>query len=267
MKTPLVIKVGGALLDSQEHLQRLFEVISKLQRCRPVLLVHGGGALVQEWLEKLGLESVKLDGLRVTPKEHIPYVTGALAGAANTQLVLMAKQAGIKAVGLSLVDADVAKCQVLDEKYGNVGTATAGQAYVLSALIANHFFPIISSIGASDEGELLNANADQAAVAIAQSVAGELLLLSDVPGVLDADKKLITSLNKQSIAKLIEDGVITDGMMVKVNAALETANQLDNSVIIAGWKNPEKLSQLLAGESVGTTIYPDNAAHLSSGAV
>ncbi|MDN4503922.1 acetylglutamate kinase [Alteromonadaceae bacterium BrNp21-10] len=267
MKTPLVIKVGGALLDSPMHLQRLFDVICKLQQKRPVLLVHGGGALVQQWLDKLGLESVKLDGLRVTPKEHIPYVTGALAGAANTQLVLMAKQAGIKAVGLSLVDADVANCQVLDEKYGNVGTATPGQAYVLSALMANHFFPIISSIGASDDGELLNVNADQAAVAIAQSVAGELLLLSDVPGVLDAEKQLISALNKDSIATLIADGVITDGMMVKVNAALETANKLDNAVIIAGWKTPEKLSMLLAGESVGTTIYPDTAIHLTSSSV
>ncbi|WP_438864016.1 acetylglutamate kinase [Neptunicella sp.] len=255
--SPLVIKVGGALLDSQEHLIKLFAVIAQLQQVRPILLVHGGGSLVEQWLTALGKQSIKIDGLRVTPQDQIAFVVGALSGAANKQLVAQAKTHQINAVGVSLADGDIAISQALDAKFGCVGSALGGNGELLTLLLSKHYVPIISSIGCDASGQLLNVNADQAAVAVAQSIGAELLLLSDVPGVLDAKRELIPSLNGEKIQQLIEQQVILDGMAVKVNAALATANLIGKPVIIAGWKSPEKLAELSQIEAVGTTIYPD----------
>lgn len=255
--SPLVIKVGGALLDSQEHLIKLFAVIAQLQQVRPILLVHGGGSLVEQWLTALGKQSIKIDGLRVTPQDQIAFVVGALSGAANKQLVTQAKTNQINAVGVSLADGDIATSQALDAKFGCVGSALGGNGELLTLLLSKHYVPIISSIGCDANGQLLNVNADQAAVAVAQSIGAELLLLSDVPGVLDAKRELIPSLNGEKIQQLIEQQVILDGMAVKVKAALATANLIGKPVIIAGWKSPEKLAELSQIEAVGTTIYPD----------
>ncbi|WP_416307056.1 acetylglutamate kinase [Neptunicella sp. SCSIO 80796] len=257
--SPLVIKVGGALLDSQQHLTKLFAVIAQVQQSRPVLLVHGGGSLVEQWLTALNLPSSKIDGLRVTPREQIPFVVGALAGAANKQLVAQAKINQINAVGLSLADGDIAISQALAAKFGCVGASQGGSGELLKLLITQHYVPIISSIGCDEQGQLLNVNADQAAVAVAQSIGAELLLLSDVPGVLDAKRELIPALNAENIQQLIAQNVILDGMAVKVNAALATANLIGKPVIIAGWKSPEKLAELSQVEAVGTTIYPQTS--------
>jgi acetylglutamate kinase len=103
----------------------------------------------------------------------------------------------------------------------------------------------------------MNVNADDAAVAVAKTLDAELILLSDVSGVLDADKNLIASLDKTSAEQLITAGVITDGMIVKVKAALDAANDLGRAIEVAGWRNPELLSQVFAGNSIGTRFLPE----------
>ncbi|MBC3767625.1 acetylglutamate kinase [Neptunicella marina] len=256
--SPIVIKVGGALLESPAHMQKLFEVAATIAAERSLVFVHGGGSLVENWLQALGKTSQKHNGLRVTPADQIEFVAGALAGAANKKLVAQAKMQQLNAVGLSLADGDMVSCTVMSAELGLVGQASPAQGKVLLALMQQGFVPVISSIGCDETGELLNVNADQAAEAVAQSIGAELLLLSDVPGVLDAGKNLISSLNAKQIDNLIEQGIIRDGMAVKVKSALQTATQIGKPVIIAGWKNPEYLADLTQEQAVGTTIYPQS---------
>lgn len=247
----IVIKVGGAILDNQAALQRLLSEIRQQQSSHQVVLVHGGGALVDQWLSGLGWVSEKRDGLRVTPAEQMPVVTGALAGAANKTVCALALAQGITAVGLSLMDAGTVTCQPLAACYGAVGIAQPGNAQLVTLLLAQGYLPIISSIGADTQGNLLNVNADQAATAIAKLLNAELWLLSDVPGVLDANKQLLPHLNGSEITELVAAGVISAGMQVKTQAALDAAQTLQRAVTIASWATPlEAILNLRTGTRV-----------------
>lgn len=255
---PLVIKLGGAVLSDLDTLAKLFGAIQQYQKDaqRQIVIVHGGGYLVDELMDKLQFATVKKNGLRVTPFEHINYISGALAGTANKLLQGQAIKLGLTAVGLSLADGGLCQVTQLSDELGAVGAAKAGDALVLKAILNANALPIISSIGITDEGQLMNVNADQAAVAVATALGAELALLSDVAGVLDADKQLIAQLDQSQVDQLIEQQVITDGMIVKVQAALDAANQLGRAIEVAGWKSPEKLAQLFAGQSIGTRFLP-----------
>lgn len=254
--TPVVIKVGGALLENPQIAGTLLTGIKALMQHREVILVHGGGPLVETVLQGMGLTSTKIDGLRVTPDEHMPYVCGALAGSANKSLCALAIKAGVTPVGLSLLDGDMVQCTLLDEKYGAVGIPSANNPALANSLTAQGLLPIISSIGCNLDGRLLNINADQAATVIAQLVKGDLLLLSNVPGVLDGDKVLLPELDKEAISHYAQNGVITDGMLVKVEAALLAATTLQRPVTIASWSAP--LEAVIAKNS-GTQIFPETA--------
>lgn len=255
---PLVIKLGGAVLSSTETLTELFKTVSNYQQQaqRSLVIVHGGGYLVDELMAKLQLETVKKEGLRVTPKEQIGYITGALAGTANKMLQGQAMKNGVNAMGLSLADGGLCKITQLNPELGNVGLATAGDATILNAVLATQVTPIISSIGITAEGELMNVNADQAAVAVATALDADLVLLSDVAGVLDGEKQLIASLDSEQAELLIQQEVITDGMIVKVRAALEAAQELGRAIEVASWRSPEKLAELFIGNSIGTQFQP-----------
>ncbi|MPW30022.1 acetylglutamate kinase [Agarivorans sp. B2Z047] len=254
---PLVIKLGGAVLNNSLALDNLFAALQQVKQ--PIVLVHGGGVVVEDVLAKTGFVSEKLDGLRITPKEQIPYVVGALAGTSNKLLLAQALKAGLSAVGLCLSDAGSCKVSQMDARLGHVGEASLGNPALLNSLIELGHVPVMSSIGIGEDGELYNVNADQAALAVCKLLQGQLVLLSDVAGVLDQDKQLVAELNSALADKLIADGVITDGMTVKVKAALEAAEFLQTPVSLASWKDPAKLASLLAGqtykgESVGTQV-------------
>lgn len=255
---PLVIKLGGAVLSSTETLTQLFKTVSNYQQQaqRSLVIIHGGGYLVDELMAKLQLETVKKEGLRVTPKDQIGYITGALAGTANKMLQGQAMRNGVNAMGLSLADGGLCKITQLNPELGNVGLATAGDATILNAVLATQVTPIISSIGITAEGELMNVNADQAAVAVATALDADLVLLSDVAGVLDGEKQLIASLDSEQAELLIQQKVITDGMIVKVRAALEAAQELGRAIEVASWRSPEKLAELFIGNSIGTQFQP-----------
>lgn len=261
MTKPMVVKVGGALLEEKQHALHFFSVLKRIQETQPVIVIHGGGNSVANLLNALGFQSEKIDGLRVTPKEQLPYVVGALAGTVNKTLCSWALQSGLTPVGLSLLDGAMCQSELLNEHLGFVGKAVPNQPELLNHLLHMNQLPIISSIGASATGDLLNINADDAAAAIAALVQGQLVLLSDVPCVLDAKKAPIHSLNKSQIHQLIQDNVIEGGMAVKVNAALNTANTLQAEVCIASWKTPEQLIALSEGKTCGTHIVPCAPEH------
>ena len=234
----LIIKLGGALIENDQALTALYEGLTSYLKDhkRPIVLVHGGGCLVDDLLKGLGMKSEKKNGLRVTPFNQIPYITGALAGTANKLMLAKAKAMGVDAVGLCLTDGSITKLQVLLE---------AG------------YMPTISSIGITDDGKLMNVNADQAAVALAISLNADLALLSDVDGILDKDGKLIPVMTEVKAAELVADGTITGGMEVKVKAALKAAKALNKPLSVASWRYPDKINALLAGEAIGTKVLPE----------
>lgn len=259
MKT-LVIKVGGAFLQNGQIALSLLEVLQQLQQHYRVVLVHGGGALVEDLMQKLNLSSDKIDGLRITPPEHMPYISGALAGTANKQLCALAIQAGLQPIGLSLADGNLTRCAKINPQLGAVGQAEPGDATLAHLLLNNGYLPIISSIAADHQGQLLNVNADEAATVLAKLLDGELLFLSDVPGVLDGDKQLILELTTTLAQQLTTQGVIKAGMIVKVNAAQQAADSLQRAVFIAGWNQPKLLLDFINKQCVGTKVIPATLA-------
>ncbi|MFC0180357.1 acetylglutamate kinase [Thorsellia kenyensis] len=264
VKTPLVLKLGGVILDTPGALDSLFSTIQGIwdsqvrqsESKRPVVIVHGGGCVVDFLMKQLNLPIVKKEGLRVTPSSQIDIVAGALSGTANKNIMAHAINAKLMPVGLSLGDATIAEVTPISDELGHVAHATAGSGKLLTLLLSHGYLPIISSIGITADGLLMNVNADEAAVVIAKSIGGSLALLADVSGVLDENKKLIPSMNRAQANELIDKGVITDGMVVKVNAALDAASNLGGAVTIASFKDFDKLPLLFKNQSMGTLMIP-----------
>ncbi|CFB71306.1 acetylglutamate kinase [Yersinia enterocolitica] len=256
MINPLVIKLGGVLLDSEEALERLFTalVTYREKHERPLVIMHGGGCLVDDLMKKLALPVVKKNGLRVTPADQIDIITGALAGTANKTLLAWAVKHDINAVGLCLGDGNTVSVTPLDAILGHVGKAEAGSPALVQTLLAANYMPIISSIGITKEGSLMNVNADQAATALAATLGADLILLSDVSGILDGKGQRIAEMTAQKAEQLIAQGIITDGMVVKVNAALDAARSLGRPVDIASWRHADQLPALFNGVPIGTRI-------------
>lgn len=253
---PLIIKLGGVLLDSDEALERLFNALVEYRRShqRQLIIVHGGGCVVDELMKQLNLPVVKKNGLRVTPADQIDIITGALAGSANKTLLAWAKKHAISSVGLFLGDGDSVKVTQLDESLGHVGRAEPGSPALIRTLLGAGYLPVISSIGVTEQGELMNVNADQAATVLAATLGADLIMLSDVSGILDGKGQRIAEMTAAKAQQLIEQGIITDGMIVKVNAALDAARTLGRPVDIASWRNAEQLPTLFNGVSIGTRI-------------
>lgn len=253
---PLIIKLGGVLLDSEEALERLFTALDvyRQEHQRPLVIVHGGGCVVDELMKQLSLPVVKKNGLRVTPADQIDIITGALAGTANKTLLAWAVKHKINAVGLSLADGGSVAVTQLDPALGHVGNAQPGSPVLLNTLLGAGYLPVVSSIGITADGQLMNVNADQAATALAATLGADLILLSDVSGILDGKGQRIAEMTAQKAEQLIAQGIITDGMVVKVNAALDAARTLGRPVDIASWRNAEKLPALFNGVSIGTRI-------------
>ncbi|ROQ23285.1 acetylglutamate kinase [Gallaecimonas pentaromativorans] len=247
---PLVVKIGGAVLDAGQALESLLSALVAVKD-RPVVLVHGGGDRVDQVLKQAGIEPRKFNGKRITDAASLPLVVGTLAGEINKTLAAKMRALGGEPVGLSLADG-IAFAEPAGEEWGAVGVLTEGSDTLLSLLLQGGFIPVVSSIAASKGGDLLNINADEAAAKVAELLDAELVLLSDVPGVLDGNKQLLPSLTAADIAALKADGVINGGMVVKVDAALFAAGKLGRAVRLASWRDPQSISNA----ALGTQIAP-----------
>ena len=249
-----VIKLGGAVLNTEDAAKALFEALASQTQAQFVI-VHGGGSLVDNWLTEAGFASAKHQGLRISPKEQMPYIVGALAGCANKQLMSQAIIAGHKPVGLSLYEAGIISSQKL-KALGQVGNCDGGVQSVIPELLKLGRLPLVSSIGFGEDGLWYNVNADEAAAAIAKELNAEIIFMTDVEAVLDANKQPLHQLDTNQINTLIAEGVILGGMEVKVKTSLLAAQYLRRGVYISSWLKPENLVALLKGEHVGTKITP-----------
>ncbi|KAA1152721.1 acetylglutamate kinase [Pseudoalteromonas sp. FUC4] len=253
-KKTWVIKLGGAVLNTENAAKALFDVLNE-QTNDEFVIVHGGGALVDTWLKQSGFASAKHQGLRISPAEQMPYIVGALAGCANKQLMTQAISAGHKPVGLSLFEAGVTATQKL-KALCLVGKCKSNDDSIVNDLLKIGRLPIVSSIGFDEQGLWYNVNADEAAAAIASNLNAELIFMTDVEAVLDENKQPLHQLDTKHIDTLITDGVIVGGMEVKVKTSLHAAQHLRRGVYISSWQKPENLTALLQGEHVGTKITP-----------
>lgn len=270
METPLVVKLGGAALESPNALVQLLHAIREQCATRPWLLVHGGGSLVDQWLSQLGFATEKKDGQRITPAEQMPFISGALAGYSNLCFVQFAKQAGCTAVGLSLADAEGLPFLIHSE-LGAVGTpdwsqlaSSSSYHALISGLWQQGFVPVISSVGVAQKNneqrvpdsnlQLLNVNADLAAASLASLLNAELLLLSDVSAILDHEGKAIAQVSLGEADTFLAQDFIQGGMRVKLMAAIEATRLCRRSTAITSWRDADAVVSILQGGQAGTRI-------------
>jgi acetylglutamate kinase len=232
----VVVKISGKPVAEPERASGLWrDLAGGAQR---LVLVHGGGRQVDTLLERLGEPVSRRDGIRLTPPSQMPLIAGVLAGEVNQTLVGLLRSAGARPVGLSLASFGVAQCEVDPAYGGRVGRVLPGGCETLAALLHAGCVPVVSSIGCDRAGGLLNINADDAAAGIALGLrAARLVLLTDVPGVLDPSGRTIASVSSESIEGLIAAGVVTGGMAAKVRAACALADRAGCEVVIASWSD------------------------------
>jgi acetylglutamate kinase len=266
----MVIKYGGnAMID--EKLKRGFArdiVLMKLVGMNPVV-VHGGGPQIGKMLEQIGKESEFINGMRVTDSETMDVVEMVLGGLVNKEIVSMINQHGGKAVGLTGKDGDLIHARKLTfEKHnpemntpeiidiGHVGEVASIDTSVVQMLIKDDFIPVLAPIGVGEDGQSYNINADLVAGKMATALSAEkLILLTNTPGVLDQDDKLLTGLRAENVDELIKTGVIHGGMLPKIQCALDAVRSgVQNAQIIDGRVAHAVLLEVLTTEGVGTLI-------------
>jgi acetylglutamate kinase len=266
----IVVKFGGHAMVDQKLAQQFARDMVMLKVCglNPIV-VHGGGPQINRMLDKLAVKAEFREGLRVTDSETMSVVEMVLAGSINKAIVASIQQAGGRAVGISgkdgnlmiaerftktIVDAKTGKEEVID--FGQVGEPARINAEILHTIMKSDAIPVVAPIGVGWEGDTYNVNADTAAGAIATATqAKRLLLLTDVAGVLDKDKQLISELKTGDVPQLIADGVITGGMIPKVESAVAVVESGVEGVIILDGRVPHSvLLELLTPHGVGTRI-------------
>lgn len=255
----MLIKIGGTLLDSEPMRRSLAaEIASLAGNGSQAVIVHGGGKQMTRFLEERGVQSRFVNGLRVTTPEVLDAVLKVLAGSVNQQLVAALVAAGAGAVGLSGVDACLTEAEPMSAELGAVGRPVRSNPALLDLLVMKGYLPVIACVAGDRQGRIYNVNADQMAVACAAGFAADrLLFLTDVDGVLDARKKLVSRLTEAGCRALIADGIATGGMQAKLNAACEALARGVSEVSIAPGAEPQILRRLLAGEEIGTRLIKE----------
>lgn len=261
----IVVKYGGNAMI-EERLKRSFAhdvVLLKLVGMNPVI-VHGGGPQIDEQLARLGKKGEFVQGMRVTDAETMDVVEMVLGGQVNKEVVTLINQAGGKAVGLTGQDGAFihARKMLLAGKnsgkidIGQVGEIASIDPEVISALEGGGFIPVVAPIGVGEDGQSYNINADLVAGKLAEVLRAEkLVVLTNTPGVLDKNGKLLTGLTPKKIDALVADGTLSGGMLPKIGSALDAARNGVKSVhIIDGRVEHAVLLEILTDEGVGTLI-------------
>ena len=243
-----LIKIGGSLLDDAASREAIARQITALTGA--ITVVHGGGKQMTRYLEERGIASRFVGGLRVTTEDTIDAVLKILAGTVNTQLVAAL---GARAVGLTGIDAGLATAEQLDPELGFVGRVTGSDPAILNLLTAAGYLPVVACVAGGDS--VYNVNGDSMAVAVASNwKVDRLVFLTDVAGVMDADKRIVPELTVADCVRLIETGVATGGMQAKLNAAMEAVKNGVGEVRIVKGSEPNIVTRVLNGEVVGTAV-------------
>jgi acetylglutamate kinase len=247
----LVVKLGGTTIAEQKQ---VLEEVATIARTRPVILVHGGGKRITEWLERLGVPSRFEGGLRVTDAAALEVAAAVLRGVVNSELVAGLRDVGVDAVGLSGVDGGMMIAERI-EGLGLVAHVVGLRRDMLDSLLVGGQVPVVAPLARDERGIVCNVNADDAAAGIAAALgARQLVLMTDVDGVRDAEGRKLDSLTADEAERLIDDGVIRGGMVPKIRAALAALAWDGAEAVIADSSAPDALNRAIADPTFGTRI-------------
>lgn len=254
----VVVKYGGNAMINETLKQQVMEDIVLLWLIGvKIVLIHGGGPEISELMKKVGKESVFVDGLRVTDKESMEIVQMVLAGKVNKTLVNLLEMKGGRAVGLSGIDGRIIESRIKNEKLGFVGEITKINPKTIEDLLSNGYIPVISTIGCDASGNTYNINGDTAAAHIAGALNAErLIMMTDIDGILmdkDDPSTLIHEISIAETEKLYSVGIISGGMIPKVECCVEAIHKGVKNVVIMDGRVPHSiLMELLTDEGAGT---------------
>lgn len=259
----VVIKYGGNAMINASLKEQVMEDIVLLHLTGvKVVLVHGGGPEISELMTKLGKKAEFVDGLRVTDKETVDIVQMVLAGKINKSLVNFIEKKGGKAMGISGMDGRLIEAKMKDERLGYVGAITKVNIQPVIDLLEKDYIPVVSTIGCDKEGNAYNINGDTAAAFIAGALNAErLIMMTDIAGVLkdkDDPSTLIPHISISEAKQLYADGVISGGMIPKVDCCIEAIQHGVKKVIIMDGRVPHSiLMELFTDEGAGTMVVGD----------
>ena len=259
----VVIKYGGNAMISTHLKEQVMEDIALLWLIGvKVVLVHGGGPEISELMTRLGKKAEFVNGLRVTDKETVDIVQMVLAGTVNKSLVNLLEMKGGRAMGLSGMDGRLIEAEMRDEKLGYVGTITKINIKPVNDLLEKGYIPVISTIGCDRDGNTYNINGDTAAAFIAGALGAErLIMMTDIAGIL-RDKEdpstLIPEITIREAKELYQSGIISGGMIPKVDCCIEAIRHGVKNVIIMDGRVPHSiLMEILTDEGAGTMVTED----------
>ena len=256
----VVVKYGGNAMINPQLKQQVMEDIVLLWLIGvKIVLIHGGGPEISETMKRLGKQAQFVNGLRVTDKETVDIVQMVLAGKVNKDLVNLLQMKGGHAVGLSGIDGGILEATTKNEALGFVGEITKVRTQPINDLLEKNYIPVISTVASDRQGNTFNINGDTAAARIAGALGAErLIMMTDIAGLLmdkDDPKTLIPHVTVSEARKLYESGVISGGMIPKVDCCIEALEHgVDNVVIMDGRIPHSILMELLTDEGAGTMV-------------
>jgi len=260
----IVVKYGGNAMINEELKNSVMRDIVLLNLIGvKVVLVHGGGPEISEMLKKVGKESVFIDGLRYTDEETVEIVRMVLAGKINKTLVNLIEKIGGKAIGLCGIDGHMLQCEAADPRLGYVGKITDVNTKIITDSLNAGYIPIVSTVGYDDDGNIYNINADTAAAALAGALGAEsLILMTDTKGVLrnkDDESSLIEKIYVSDIPSLVKQGIISGGMIPKIDCCREAIRRGVHKVfIIDGRVAHSILVETLSDSGIGTMFINED---------
>ena len=256
----VLIKYGGNAMQTEQLKQQVMEDIALLWLIGvKIVLVHGGGPEISQTMKALGKEAVFVDGLRVTDEETMDIMQMVLAGKVNKSLVNLIQTKGGHAVGVSGVDGGIIEATQKDPRLGLVGEITKIRTQPIEDLLEKNYIPVISTIASDRQGNTYNINGDTAAAHIAGALGAErMFLMTDIAGILmdkDDPSTLIPHVTTTEAQKLREEGVISGGMIPKVDCCIEALEHGVKNVVIMDGRTPHSiLMELLTDEGAGTMV-------------
>lgn len=262
----VVVKYGGnAMINAElKHAVMRDMVLLSLIGVK-VVLVHGGGPEISQMLKRVGKESVFVDGLRVTDEETAEIVQMVLAGKINKGLVAQLDNLGGRAMGICGMDGGLIQAEMLDERLGYVGRIKEVRPQPLFDLLEKGYIPVVSSIGCDASGHVYNINADTAAAAVAASLHAESLIsMTDIPGILldpSDPSTLIRKVDLVQAQRLVDDGIITGGMIPKVACCMDAIKAGVKKVFVIDGRIPHAiLVETLTNEGIGTMFVKEDVS-------
>jgi acetylglutamate kinase len=253
-----LVKIGGSTLGS--HDTTLDDLVDMQKAGEKIVVVHGGGKTISQWMERQGIRPKFVDGLRVTDSDSLEIVVAVLTGLINKSLVAEINIRGGEAIGLSGADGGMVKASITNPDLGYVGSVNSIDTNAINSALNSNYIPIIAPVGFDESkksgelGALLNINADTVAGYISASLKAErMIFLTDVEGVMDSSKRLLPRITRRQAHSLIRSNIISGGMLPKIEACISALDGGAVSQIIDGRK-PGALKEAVSGKKLGTRI-------------